>query len=119
MVPPVPYLAPTRLVSLDSTVRAIDFCEFLEAHARRIYAGAINPGLQAAHALARKIKSGKIQDGDTVRDVYRKEWSLLRRPETVRAGLSVLEEHHWLRVKSVSTGGRSREVIQLHPDFRK
>ena len=116
---PVPYLPPTRYVGLDSTARAIDFCEFLEAHARRIYAGAINPALQAAHALATKIKSGKIQHGDTIRSVYRREWSLLRAPEIVRAGLSVLEDHCWLRLTHMSTGGRSRKVIQLHPDFRK
>jgi putative DNA primase/helicase len=56
-------------VSLESATRAAAWCEFLEAHARKIYAAEMNADVSAAHALADKIKSGAVEDGGNVRDL--------------------------------------------------
>jgi len=108
-----------KAVDLDSTMKAVDFCDFLEKHALKVYAGAIRPDLQSAHALARMIKSGKVEDGTTVRDIYRNHWSFLSSPVLVTAALEILEECGWVRIQIVQTDGRSTEIVELNPELNK
>ena len=98
---------------------AIRWCGFLEPHLQRIYAQVLNRNLHAAHLLAKHIEKGQIQDGDTVRSVYRKGWSGLATEQIVHAGLEVLRELGWIRILESGTGGRPRETIHLHADFKK
>jgi len=107
------------LVGIDATIRAARCCDVLEAHALKVYAGAIRPDLQAAHALAKKIEDGKVKDGTTVRDIYRNKWSFLTSPVLVRAALEILEECGWVRTQIVETGGRSTEIVELNPELKK
>jgi hypothetical protein len=81
-------------VGRDALAKAIDWCEFLEHHARRIYAPATDNGISAAHLI--RAKRDKLQNGFTARDVYRKGWSGLDRTKTVQDGLNVLVEHDHL-----------------------
>jgi putative DNA primase/helicase len=108
-------------VSLAAATLAAAWCEFLEAHAQKVYAGVLHKDLQAAHALAEKIRSGAVVDGQTVRDLYRNGWALLRTPDDVQGGLTLLEHLGWLRIDEEAPGlkgGRAKEIIHLHPDFR-
>ena len=102
-------------VGLDATRTASDFCAFLEQHARKVYAGAIRPDLQAAHTLAKRIKTGKVKDGTTIRDIYRNHWGFLNTPELVRAALDILEECGWIKTQTLKTKGRSTEILKLNP----
>jgi hypothetical protein len=102
-------------VSEHAANTAIRWCEFLEKHALRIYAGDINRDQHRAHALAKRICDGDVSDGDTVRSVYRKQWSMLRTPQDVHAALAVLESLSWVRVEGENTAGRTREVIRINP----
>ncbi len=111
-------LIPPGPIPLAATKLAAAWCEFLEQHARKIYAVAMRPDLRAAHALADKISKNKIKDGDQIRNIYRNEWSFLQTKEVVYAGLAVLEECGWARVKSIETGGRPTDIVRLHPDLR-
>ncbi len=85
-------------VSLEAAMLAADWCGYLEAHARKIYAPELNPDLAAAHRLADKIKAGAITDGMTIRDIYRPQWSGLTNTDTVSAGLMLLAHHNWIRI---------------------
>lgn len=105
-------------VNLEAARNAAEWCHVLEAHAAKIYAAELLPDINAAHALANKIKIGAIVHGATVREIYRPQWSGLSDPETVSAGLIVLERYHWLRVSQRKTGARPADVIELHPDLR-
>lgn len=84
-------------VSGEALAKALDWCEFLEHHARRIYAPAADKGITASHLISAKRE--KLPDGFSARDVYRKGWSGLDRVETVADGLNVLVEyghlHEW------------------------
>jgi len=102
-------------VTLDAACKAAELCDYFEAHALKVYAGAINPDLRAAHAIARKIEQHKIVDEVPVRDLYRNQWSGLTTPKSVRSGLGVLEAYDWLRLEDVETLGRSVEIIRLNP----
>ncbi len=67
------------------TAKAIRYCDYLEAHARRIYAlatGAHNRAFQ----LAKKIEKGLLASGFTVRDVRDKGWKHLRHPSPWKMG---------------------------------
>jgi hypothetical protein len=99
----------------DSVTRAIAWAEYLEPHARRIYAPAISPEMDAARALADKIKAGEIGARFALRDVYNKGWSGLATRDDVAAAVSVLADHDWLREQQEQTSGRSRTFYELNP----
>ena len=68
-------------VSVESAKLAADWCEYLELHARKIYADELKTGLSSAHALADKIKKSKVRDRMTVREIYTKGWRHLASSE--------------------------------------
>ncbi len=74
--------------------------------------------MEGARALLAKIKSGKVKDGSTLREVYRRQWSSLTNAEEATAAASVLEDYGWLRVEALKTGGRSTARVRLHPSLR-
>jgi hypothetical protein len=108
---------PTGPVGLPAALLAAAWCDYLEQHARKVYAGELDPGQEAAAALAAKLEAGAVADGQSVRDIYRNHWSGLGTPERVQAALSVLVAANWLRVVTVQTDGRPSEIVRLHPDF--
>ena len=104
-------------ITRESAAQAAAWCDFLEAHAMKIYAGAIHPDVESAHALAKRIESGEVRDGDSIKDIYRHGWSLLSSRSDVVGAIGVLEDCHWLRVQKPGGQGRPSEVVRLHPDF--
>lgn len=104
-------------VTLTAARLAASWVEYLDAHARRIYAVELDPNRRAAHALANRIKRGDITDGMTVRDIYRRQWSELRDSETARAALAELGRLAWVQIRTIKTTGRDTEVVRLHPEL--
>jgi putative DNA primase/helicase len=107
-------------VNRDSTQRAMAWLEYLESHARRIYAAALTPEVVAARALAEKIQSGRavVDEVLTVRDVYQKRWHSLDSPEAVKAAADVLVDHEWLRPipgDAGPQGGRPSLRYEVNP----
>lgn len=105
-------------VTLKAAQLAAAWTEFLESHARKVYAEELAGGVSAAHALAEKITRGKVVDGMAVRDIGRREWSGLRTSGRVFEAAEALEGLGWLRVETVDTGGRPSDVLRLHEKFR-
>ncbi|MEJ1382418.1 MAG: YfjI family protein [Candidatus Sedimenticola sp. (ex Thyasira tokunagai)] len=94
-------------VSERAAMLAAAWCEYLEAHARRIYGMVTEPGRQAAAILADRIRAGKLANPFTAKDVYRNHWSGLNDRGVVDAACMVLIDEDWLFVeRSKSTGGR-------------
>ncbi len=87
-----------------SAVRAAAWCEYLAAHARRIYGCLDAARVTQARTLARNIARGKLPDHFTAHDVRRKGWSQLKTAQEVEAALSVLEEHGYLRSYEAAEG---------------
>jgi hypothetical protein len=106
-------------VSLEAAQLAAAWCEFLEAHARRVYAPELQTSVNAAHALAEHIKVDDIESGCSVRDIYRRQWSGLTTVDVVQAGLDELAKASWVRVETQQAGGRPKEVVVLHPDLAR
>jgi len=107
--------APPAPISLEAAKLAAAWCAFLQDHARKVYSAELQPGVAAAHALGEKIRAGAVQDGQSVRDIYRHHWSGLTTPAQVDTALEVLVTAQWVRVETQSGGGRPTEVLRLHP----
>ena len=114
----LPAGEPIGEVPIGALQKALGLCEYLELHARKIYAKEINPGLAGAFALSQKIKSGAVKDGDSIRDIYRKGWSGLSKTAEVFAAVEVLERFGWVRTEQEDTGGRPTDSLSLHPELR-
>ncbi len=107
-------------VGVASAARAAAWCEYLEGHARRVYASGENPPLEGARALLARIRKGDVKDGDAVRSVYRgRQWSRLSTSEEVNAAATLLEDYGWLRVEKAETGGRPTTLLRLHPSLKE
>jgi putative DNA primase/helicase len=102
-------------VGLEALQKAIDWGEYLESHARRLYSSALSPGAAAAKELAKKIKHGDIGSEFAIRDVYRKGWTGLSERAEVEAAVDVLVGLDWLRVVQEQTDGRPRERYLVNP----
>jgi len=108
----------SSLIGLRHAQHAADWCEYLECHARRVYAIQISPEQQAAIALSKKLKAGWKSDTHSfsLRDVYRNQWSGLSTPSEVRSALALLEDANWvMRIPSEPTAGRPSEVFWVNP----
>ncbi len=114
--------APAGPVTLEAAQLAAMWTEYLEAHARKVYAEELAGSLSPALALAAKINAGKVSDGVAVRSIAERDWTGLRSSGAVFAGAEILEGLGWLRVEDLGTtdkGGRPSTVLRLHPGFRK
>lgn len=95
--------------------RAIAWAEYLEAHARRIYAPAISPDMDAARLLSRRIRRGGIGESFALRDVYNNGWSGLSTRDDVAKAVTVLIDYDWLRSFEEPTSGRTRTIYRVNP----
>jgi len=98
----------------ESAKKAAAWCDYLESHARRIYGMLGDVSQRAAVELAKKLKARKLQDGFTLRDVYRNGWHLLNAKEAAKAACDELVEAGWLK-EHVPSEGKTRVVYFINP----
>ncbi|HEX2865097.1 MAG TPA: DUF3987 domain-containing protein, partial [Deinococcales bacterium] len=102
-------------VGRSALLLALRWLDFLDGHARKVYAPELNLDALAARALAGRIEDGDVSDGVTVRELQRKEWSGLRTKAAVDGALRELERVGWLKVVEEQTGGRPSSLVYLNP----
>jgi len=102
-------------VSTRALEKAIGWASYLETHARRIYAVAVNPDLYAARALAQKIRERAIPDEFARHQVYRHGWTYLTNPDLVERAAGILVDLNWLREVTTKTGGAPKTVYRINP----
>ncbi len=102
---------PAGPVSKKAAHMAAAWCQYLESHARRLYALALDNGTMAASVLSKKIEEGKLENPFKVRTVQRKGWSRLTDNAEIKEALAILEDAHWVRQVAApkSTVGRPQE----------
>ena len=106
-------------ISTSAIERAIAWSTYLESHAHRIYASTVHSAVVAARALAKKITDGSLEDGFSVRDVYRHGWSGLAHPEEAQAAIDLLIDLNWLAVEEIETKGRKRTEHRINPQIQQ
>lgn len=116
--PDVPGADPHE-ISLDHARQAAEWCEYLESHARRVYACAVNPAAQGARSMAGKIKTKSLPPTFSCREVYLKGWSGLDSPGRVKDAADVLVDSAWLREvpdEPSPLGGRPSLRWEVNPN---
>ncbi|OGT57591.1 MAG: hypothetical protein A3F14_05565 [Gammaproteobacteria bacterium RIFCSPHIGHO2_12_FULL_43_28] len=108
---------PSQHITVESVRMAWVWVLYLEQHARRIYGMANSIVQQAAIKLGNKILAGELQLIFSVRDIYRKEWTLLENREIVQKACEELVDADWLGVAShqQSTGRPKSPVYVVNP----
>ena len=104
-------------VLLPALQRACAWGEYLESHARRIYAPALSPAAGSAQALADRLRKGDLKNGFTLRDVYRNQWQSLASREEAQEAVELLEYFDWLEAvkDKKKAGGRSTIYYLVNP----
>jgi len=102
----------TEAVSLRSAEKAAAWCDYLESHARRVYGLVADIDQQAALKLSEQIRAGKLNDGFTVRDVYRKNLHLLNSKDLAQAACDELVDAGWLKEKITQPGFQQKEKVE-------
>lgn len=106
-------------VPLRTAAMAAAWCDFLEAHARRIYQAALDGDPEAAVNLANRIRQS-LPNPFTCRQVAQKGWSGLGSVEEARRAVDILEDRGWVRIVEVPPGplgGRASEQVWINPDL--
>ena len=91
-------------VSAPTLAMALDWCDYLAGHARRIYSPATDNGLTGAHLILKRRSD--LAEPFTARELYRRCWAGLSDPEAVQEALDVLTEHRHLVASDGTAGGR-------------
>jgi putative DNA primase/helicase len=113
-------------IDLDHTKMAADWCEYLESHARRVYACVVSPRMKAAADLAAKLQKGSVSVGEdgaiARRDIYRHGWTGLDTPDSAGEALEILRDAGWVRQQPSTpgpSGGRPPDRWLVNPKIRQ
>jgi Protein of unknown function (DUF3987)/DnaB-like helicase N terminal domain len=110
-------------VSLEAAKRAAAWCEYLEAHARRLYSSVLRADVIGARTLLEKLRAGEVAPLPfTARDVYKREWAGLSGKPEAEAAIAMLADHRFVRAVddgSGGAGGRPTLKYQPHPGLKR
>jgi hypothetical protein len=106
----------TGPIPAPALARSLALAEYLEKHARRVYGAGPASEASAAKLILARIRKGDLQDGFTMRDIRRKQWSGLTTDEQIRPALDMLADFDWIAPSSIDTGGRPRIEFSINPE---
>jgi hypothetical protein len=104
-------------ITLETALKAIAYTEVLTTHARRVFALGENQIFALAQILIGKIKKGDLEQGFTIREVARKQWSGLKAKDTVQDVVGLLLDYGYLRELPASGEGRPTVKYSFHPSL--
>jgi putative DNA primase/helicase len=109
----------TEIVDSMHAQQAVDWCDYLESHTRRIYDSQASPEKLAAVTVSLRLRGmwAKGKHSFSLRDVYRQGWTGVGTKEQARAALQVLEAAGWvMQVPQQATKvGRPSETYLINP----
>ncbi len=106
-------------VTAQSLQTALEWAEYLESHARRIFASLGRQNDESAKALAAHIRRQDLKSPFTVRQVYNMHhWAELEDKASAQAAVDVLVELGWLAEQRRETGGRPLVEYFVNPMLR-
>lgn len=107
-------------VTAHSALRAAAWCEYLSGHARRVYGLIEAAKVTTARMVSRRLTEGKLDDGFTVRDVVRKQWSGISTTMQAETALGILEDSfHVQSSEAVNLIGRPTTRYSINPQIRR
>ncbi|MBF0291003.1 MAG: DUF3987 domain-containing protein [Nitrospinae bacterium] len=105
-------------ISLEATRMAVQWEDYLQKHARRIYGLVLGTPYVSTLALLERILDGSLRDGFTIHDVLQKSWSGFKDRLQIEKVCKALEDHGWIRSEKQTpspTGGRPTTRYRIHP----
>ena len=105
-------------IGFTQAQRAAAMCDYLESHAKRVYASVAASQDRGAGELAGLIKKGELGQRFRLREVYNRGLSLLKTPAQVGSAAKALVAAGWIRQKPVRPGrqgGRPTEEYIVNP----
>lgn len=107
-------------IGIDALMHAIEWAEYLESHAEKIYHCGINMVQKSANNLLRHVKKGDIKEPFSARDIYQgHHWGGLSNPTEVEEVLNYLCERNYLMQQMIRTSGRPSIKYWVNPDIFK
>jgi hypothetical protein len=107
-------------VTARSALRAAAWCQYLAGHARRIYGLVETAKVSTARLVGRRLAEGKLDEGFTVRDLVRKQWTGITTTLQAETALAILEEHGWVQgMETDNPTGRPTTRYTINPRVRK
>jgi len=103
---------------IESVNSAIAWCEHLESHARKVWAGVIDQSFHPTSAFAERIEKNQITDGMSLRELQQSKWRDLKDVESVEIAAQKLESLGWIKIVIHNdTGGRPSRTIEINPEL--
>ncbi len=103
-------------ISAQALQIALQWLDYFESHARRVYESGKNTVPKAAKELIARIKKGEVQVPFSIRDVYySNHWSGLATANQVEEVVEYLQEKYYLAGKIIKTTGRPTEKFWPNP----
>lgn len=110
-------------IGVKSLDCALQWHMLLYSHAERCYAGVTSSQTEGARLLLDHIRKGELEDGFTVRDIYRKGWSLLGNTKETTQATEFLSDMGWVRgvrdERQSITEGKPTTRYFIHPNLKK
>lgn len=100
----------------ESLDMALKWVEFLEAHARKVYAEEASKEALGMWQLSRKILGKSVNDYDSIRSIYRHKWPGLHNSEEVQNAISLLADYSWATTETIKNGPGQSIVIRINPE---
>ncbi|MDP7320870.1 MAG: YfjI family protein [Bacteriovoracaceae bacterium] len=99
---------------------AIRWAEILEQHLVKIYLSSANKQAEAASALYENILSGNIRNGETFRNINRRDLSRLTDKGIILSGFEILEMCNIARlIQNPNSKNTRSKVVEINPDIFK
>jgi hypothetical protein len=107
-------------IKAASALHAAAWCDYLAGHARRIYGLVEAAKVSTARVVSRRLAEGKLEDGFTLRDMVRKQWSGVTTALQADAVLAILEENgHVQSQDGLNEVGRPTVRYFVNPQIKK
>ena len=94
---------------------AIKWVQYLEQHALKVYKDDLCMAQNSAQALGKKILESAVRDGDTLRSIYRHNWTGLNSADLVQKALERLDVCAWAAAEHFKNGSGQGSVIRINP----
>ncbi len=110
----------TGPVGDDALHYSIEWQGYLAAHAERLYRAGKMQDVAAAHCVVRHVRRGDLEDGFTLRHLYRRGWGEIKSREAAKAAVDLLLDYGHLRTLPIDlspAGGRPTERYAIHPSL--
>lgn len=105
---------PSKPIGLPALCMAIEWCDYLTTHAKKLFGLAYKSPEQAS-AESLRSKLGQLPDPFKLDDFCRKDWSGLQTPAARRAALRCLSEARYIRPITYLSDGKKITIYYKRP----